>query len=146
MSASLSAARHSAQLPPQRLHRTTRAPASWTAQRSAPCRRRTAARAVKAVEVQRSLDLLQIVQVRGLVELKRAYYERIRELHPDVNQDRDTTDEAAAVNAAYDTLCEVRPRRNVCNVREPGSNNYTESVVLYSTCTSDGASDVSPDR
>ena len=114
MPASLAAARHSAQSRPQRLHRTTRAPTLWTAQRGASCRRHTAAYAVKAVEVQRSLDLLQIVQVRGLVELKRAYYERIRELHPDVNQDRDTTDEAAAVNAAYDTLCEVRPTRGQC--------------------------------
>lgn len=70
-------------------------------------RKRCALHAVKAADVQRSLDLLHIVQVRGLVELKQAYYERIRELHPDVNQDRDTTSEAAAVNAAYETLCEV---------------------------------------
>jgi DnaJ-class molecular chaperone len=58
--------------------------------------------------VQVSLDLLQVSEVSGIMELKQAYHARIKRLHPDVNQHQDTTDEAAAVNAAYSTLCEVR--------------------------------------
>jgi hypothetical protein len=69
--------------------------------------RRNSCHAVPAHEVQRSLELLQVSEVTGLVDLKQAYHERIRQLHPDVNRARDTTDEAAAVNAAYATLCQV---------------------------------------
>lgn len=69
-----------------------------------PCRRSLVCRAVTRVEVQRSLNILQVDGVAGLADLKEAYYGRMRALHPDVNLERDTTTEAAAVNAAYSTL------------------------------------------
>jgi hypothetical protein len=73
--------------------------------RSRVCQR---ARAQSRLSVDDSLDILNIESIADVAELRRAYYGRIRELHPDLNPDRDTTDEAAQVNEAYAVLLEVR--------------------------------------
>lgn len=51
---------------------------------------------------------LQLDSIDDVGELKDAYRERMRALHPDVNSDRDTTAEAAQVNLAYEALAQVR--------------------------------------
>lgn len=42
-------------------------------------------------------------------QIKTKYYELIKELHPDVNQDRDTTQLAAKLNTAYQNLMDQFP-------------------------------------
>lgn len=48
--------------------------------------------------------LLQLPRGSGRAEVRAAYIRRIKLLHPDVNQGADTTEEAAALNLAYETI------------------------------------------
>ena len=75
--------------------------------RSAACKRRAGCRALRQQEVQTYLAALAVDEVSSAEDLRAAYYERMRALHPDVNPERDTTEEAAAVNEAYAALTEV---------------------------------------
>lgn len=61
------------------------------------------------LSVSDSLDILDLgsAAATDAGELRRAYYRRMREIHPDVNPDQDTTESAALVNAAYTALLKV---------------------------------------
>ena len=54
--------------------------------------------------------LLEVQQGSSFAEIKAAYYSKMKELHPDVNPDRDTTDDAVRLNAAYTTLFQGKMR------------------------------------
>ena len=47
--------------------------------------------------------VLQVTPGSSLEDIKAAYYQKIKLLHPDVNE-QDTTEEAVALNIAYSTL------------------------------------------
>jgi hypothetical protein len=70
-------------------------------------------RAVPQRDEHHSLKLLNLSSVSGMKDLKQAYHGCIRQLHPDVNPDRDTTKDAAAVNKAYQVLSEVCPSHGI---------------------------------
>lgn len=72
------------------------------------CARKVQCSAIEASEIQQSLSVLKVQQLSSLVELRQAYYERIRDAHPDVNMEADTTAAASEINAAYAILREVR--------------------------------------
>lgn len=65
----------------------------------------------KTISVSDSLDILELdsATATDADELKKAYYKRMREIHPDVNPEQDTTESAALVNAAYAALLKVCP-------------------------------------
>jgi DnaJ-class molecular chaperone len=54
------------------------------------------------------MDALSVDSLDSLEELKETYKRRMREVHPDVNHETDTTEEAMRVNRAYTILSEVR--------------------------------------
>ena len=64
-------------------------------------------RAIPQQDIQTYLAALEVEEITSAADLRAAYYDRIKDLHPDVNPDRDTTEEAAAVNNAYAALVEV---------------------------------------
>lgn len=61
------------------------------------------------LSVSDSLDILNLdsAAATDAAELRKAYYGRMREIHPDVNPELDTTQSAALVNAAYAALLKV---------------------------------------
>lgn len=48
--------------------------------------------------------VLKITRGSSMTDIKAAYYQQMKEMHPDVNPDRDTTDEAVQLNIAYTAL------------------------------------------
>lgn len=68
-----------------------------------------ASRSIKDLSVSDSLEILDLdsTAVADPAAVRRAYYTRMREVHPDVNHEEDTTDTAALVNAAYTALLKV---------------------------------------
>ena len=56
-------------------------------------------------EAFRVLDLPS--QAQSWPAVRRAYLDKMKRLHPDVNHDQDTTAEAAEVTVAYQTIMEV---------------------------------------
>lgn len=90
--------------------------------RSAACKRQVACRALRQQDVQEYLAALAVDEIGSAEELRAAYYERMRDLHPDVNPERDTTEEAAAVNEAYAALTEVLIRCLSASNPGPGCN------------------------
>ena len=61
-----------------------------------------------SVSTEAAHALLGIPPGSTKAEIRAAYIEQIKELHPDVNPARDTTGPAADLNAAYSHLLEVR--------------------------------------
>ncbi len=59
---------------------------------------------VSATQVQDPWRLLRVERGSSRAEVRAAYIERIKLLHPDVNQNTDTTQDAAALNAAYEAI------------------------------------------
>lgn len=57
-----------------------------------------------AVQSNDPYTVLQVTPGSSLVDIKAAYYQKIKVLHPDVNQGDDTTKEAVALNMAYASL------------------------------------------
>ncbi|KAL4522632.1 hypothetical protein Ndes2437A_g07394 [Nannochloris sp. 'desiccata'] len=55
--------------------------------------------------------VLQVAPGSSLVDIKAAYYQKIKLLHPDVNEN-DTTEQAVVLNAAYATLLQDYSREN----------------------------------
>jgi hypothetical protein len=70
----------------------------------------TSSRSGTDLSVADSLRVLNLdaASTTDAAELRRAYYSRMREIHPDVNPEMDTTETAAQVNAAYAALLKVR--------------------------------------
>ncbi|KAK9824309.1 hypothetical protein WJX72_009351 [[Myrmecia] bisecta] len=63
-------------------------------------------------------------------ELRQAYIQRIKQLHPDVNRDKDTTVEASQLNAAYAMV------QGVCDVYEEAQRDVfdrpeAEAVIMF---------------
>lgn len=48
--------------------------------------------------------MLQVDRSSSRAEVRAAYIEQIKLLHPDLNPDQDTTEAAAALNAAYEAV------------------------------------------
>ncbi|BDA47221.1 hypothetical protein COCOBI_10-0660 [Coccomyxa sp. Obi] len=71
------------------------------------CRSRRTAVAVQALTSSEAYRLLGAEQGCSKTELRTAYLLRIRQLHPDVNPLKNTTEDAAAVNEAYALLQQV---------------------------------------
>ena len=87
-----------------------------------------ASRNIASLSVSDSLEILHLDSdaVADVAEVKRAYYSRMRDIHPDVNPDEDTTDTAALVNAAYAALLKV------CCAHSPLDSGYGFCIVSCS--------------
>ena len=48
--------------------------------------------------------VLKISPGSSLTDIKAAYYQQMKKLHPDVNAERDTTEDAVELNIAYTAL------------------------------------------
>eukprot|EP00892_Ulva_mutabilis_P003632 jgi/Ulvmu1/1640/UM114_0006.1 len=75
-------------------------------------------------------DSMDILELEGgdidAAELRQAYYNCMRTLHPDVNPERDTTELAALANAAYATLLE--------EVNNPSSGGLIATGNAFDRC------------
>lgn len=60
--------------------------------------------------------VLQVAPGSSLVDIKAAYYQKIKLLHPDVNEN-DTTEQAVVLNAAYATLLQGKYESNLLRSR-----------------------------
>ncbi|CAD7702109.1 unnamed protein product [Ostreobium quekettii] len=82
---------------------TCRWPAGWAPGRApgsvGPRHAFTACRATVG-----PFDLLELPRGSSREEVRQAYLAKMKHLHPDVNPKKDTTEEAAALNAAYEHL------------------------------------------
>ena len=78
-------------------------------------KRRRLVVAAQSSTVNSSSDPYKVLNVpRGssFTEIRASYYKKIKLLHPDVNPDKDTTDQAVALNAAYTVLFQEYSRSN----------------------------------
>ena len=68
---------------------------------------RSRCRPPSALQSKDPYKVLQITPGSSLADIKAAYYQKIKLLHPDVNEN-DTTEEAVHLNIAYATLLQGR--------------------------------------
>lgn len=66
-------------------------------------------------------DVLGVAPTASSAEIRRAYRERARRLHPDINQAADAAERFAALTEAYDTLCDPARRRAYDASRSAGT-------------------------
>lgn len=72
-------------------------------------------------------DVLGVAPTASSVEIRRAYRERARRLHPDVNRAADAAERFAALAEAYDTLSDPMRRRAYDLSRSAGTANTGSS-------------------
>jgi hypothetical protein len=70
---------------------------------ASPATSRKQCKPPSAVQSKDPYKVLQVAPGSSLEDIKAAYYQKIKLLHPDVNEN-DTTEEAVVLNIAYTTL------------------------------------------